>query len=53
MDKRLLSYDPATGLETWHSYDPQTDETIISYTADSTPILERNKGMAKDADYTK
>jgi len=53
MEKRLLSYDPATGLETWHSYDSQTDETIISYTADSTPILERNKGMAKDAEYSK
>lgn len=53
MDKRLLSYDPATGLETWFSYDALTDETIISYTADSTTILERNKRMANDADYSK
>jgi len=53
MDKRLLSYDPLTGLETWHSHDSLTDETIISYTADSSPILEGNKMMANDTDYTK
>lgn len=53
MDKRLLSVDPLTGLMTWHSYDPLADETIISYTADSSPVLERNKTMANDADYTR
>lgn len=53
MDKRLLSYDPVTGLETWHSHDSLTDETTISYTADSTPILEKNKRMANNADYGK
>ena len=53
MDKRLLSVDPLTGLMTWHSYDPLTDETIISYTADSSPILEGNKMMANDPEYSK
>lgn len=53
MEKRLLSVDQMTGLMTWHSYDALTDETVISYTADSTPILERNKLMANDADYSK
>lgn len=53
MDKRLLSFDPVTGLNTWFSYDSLTDETIISYTADSTPILERNKRFANDAEYSK
>ena len=38
---------------TWHSYDEQTDETIISYTADSTPILEQNKSIANDTDISK
>ena len=52
MDKKLLSHDPVTGLLTWHSYDAQTDEPIISYTADSTPLLERNKAMANDAEYS-
>lgn len=53
MDKRLLHHDPLTGLFTWHSYDSQTDETIISYTANSTPVLEVNKKMANDEEYTK
>ena len=53
MDKRLLSHDPVTGLNTWFSYDPLTDETVISYTADSTPILERNKRFANDDEYSK
>lgn len=38
---------------TWHSHDQLTDETIISYTADSTPVLERNKKMQNDDEYTK
>jgi hypothetical protein len=53
MTKRLLSSDPVTGLMTWHDYDDQTDETIISYTADSTPVLELNKAMAKDDDFSR
>ena len=38
---------------TWHSYDSQTDETVISYSADSQPVLERNKEMAKMDDFSK
>ena len=53
MNKRLLSTDPVTGLMTWHEYDDMTDTTTISYTADSTPILEQNKAMAKDNDFSK
>lgn len=53
MDKRLLSFDELTGLMTWHSHDQQTDETVISYTADSTPILERNKRLQNNTDYSK
>ncbi len=53
MAKRLLSHDPTTGLYTWHDYDPQTDETTIGYTADSTPILEQNKAMAKDDEFSR
>lgn len=53
MDKRLLSTDPVTGLMTWHSYDSQTDTTIISYSADSKPILERNKAQANNTDFSK
>lgn len=38
---------------TWHSYDSQTDETVISYSADSRPVLEQNKAMANSDDFTK
>ena len=53
MDKRLLSVDPQTGLMTWHSYDPLEDKTIISYTADSTPVLEKNKELRNDEQFSK
>ena len=53
MEKRLLSTDPTTGLMTWHSYDPLTDEMTISYSADSKPILERNKALQKSDDFSK
>lgn len=52
-DKRLLSRDPITGLLTYHQYDEATDQTIISYDAPSAPVLERNKILQNDADYTK
>lgn len=53
MGKRLLNTDPITGLMTWHEYDHQTDETTISYSAESTPILEKNKALQKDNDFSK
>lgn len=53
MTRRLLSTDPATGLMTWHEYDPLTDETIISYSADSKPIIESNKAIQNDAEFSK
>lgn len=52
-NKKLLSVDPLTGLMTFHQYDDTTDETIISYDAPSAPILERNKELQNDAEYTK
>ncbi len=53
MSRRLLSTDPATGLMTWHDYDPLTDETTISYSADSTQIIEQNKILQNDNDFSK
>lgn len=53
MSKRLLSYDPITGLETWHDYDAQEDKTVIIYSADSKPVLEQNKAMTNDTDFSK
>lgn len=53
MNKRLLSTDPVTGLMTWHEYDAQTDEMTISYSADSQPILENNKSLQNENDFSK
>lgn len=53
MTKRLLDADPVTGLMTFHEYDSLTDETTISYSADSTPVLELNKAMQNDAEFSK
>lgn len=46
--KRLLDFDPLTGLRTWHEYDDTTDETRISYEQDVAPILDANKRAAND-----
>lgn len=48
--KRLLDYDPLTGLAEYHSYDPLTDRTIIEYRQDATPVLERNKALQNHDD---
>lgn len=53
MSKRLISTDPVTGLMTWHDYDPQTDETYIGYEADASPIIELNKAMQNDEQFSR
>ena len=55
MDKRLLSYDPITGLYTYHSYDPVEDKTIISYETDTKAtetILDINQKIANEREFT-
>jgi hypothetical protein len=41
--KRLLDFDPVTGLMTFHDYDEASDTTVISYEQDCQPILDFNK----------
>ena len=53
MQRRLISHDPITGLNTWHDYDYATDTTTISYSADSQPVLEANKRRANDVGLTR
>ena len=48
MSKRLLDYDPFTGIMTWHDYDEADDKTIIGYSQDVEPILEANKRDQND-----
>lgn len=43
MPKRLLDYDPVTGLKTYHEYDHQTRKTTIGYEHDDlSPVLDWN-----------
>ncbi len=53
MDRRFLSLDPLTGLETFHEYDEATDETRIIHVSNDTPFIEQNKAMQNDADYSR
>lgn len=51
MPKRLLSYDPLTGLKTWHDYDETTKSTKIGYEQEGLDdFLELNKEMASQVD---
>lgn len=43
MGRRLLDYDPMTGLKTYHEYDETTDTTLLHYEGDCQPILDANK----------
>jgi hypothetical protein len=48
--KRLLDFDPLSGMKTWHDYDEPTDTTIITYEADVEPVLDQCKEDANHAD---
>lgn len=43
MIKTLIDQDPWTRTQTWHYYDPNTDETFIQEVQDVQPYIERNK----------
>jgi hypothetical protein len=43
MTKRLLDFDPNTGMKTFHQYDETEDRTILSYEQDASSIIEDNK----------
>ena len=53
MNRRLLDYDPYSGLYTYHTYDPDTDKTYIEYEQDLEPLIEFNKSLQKDDQYSK
>lgn len=44
--RRLIGFDPLTGLREYHSYDAAADRTIIESVQDVAPLLERNKALA-------
>ena len=51
--KRLLDHDNFSGLSTYHNYDELTDTTTLEYVQDVEPILNNNKALQNDEDYTK
>ena len=51
--KRLLDYDPHSGMSTFHEYHAGTDTTILSTSQDVTANLEWSKGLARDEDYSR
>ncbi len=53
MAKRLLDYDPLSGVTTWHDYDPVTDITTIATEQDCEPFIEIAKTLQNDDDYRK
>jgi hypothetical protein len=53
MAKRLLSYDPITGVRTYHDYDHDTKKTYITEEQDVEAILNHNKKLANDSSYKK
>ena len=53
MSRRLISSDPSLGIDTFHEYDSQTDETKIIHIGQTTDVIERNKRIANDTDFTK
>ena len=53
MSKRVLEYDPLTGITTYFDYAAETDTTIISREQDVSHILDANKALQNDDQVTK
>lgn len=45
MPKRLVDYDPVTGIKTYHAYDHDQKQTTIFYEGDVEPALDFNKAI--------
>ena len=53
MSKRILDYDPQTGVTEYFEYDSLSDTTTLSRHQDVESVLEGNKTLQNDTDYTK
>ena len=53
MTKRIVDYDPYTGMTTTFDYDYATDTTYIGRTQDTSLVLEVNKALQNDESYSK
>lgn len=53
MSRILLDYDPLNGISQYHDYDEDTDTSQFILSGDAEPVLEMNKKLANEEDYTK
>lgn len=53
MSKRILDFDPLTGVTNVFEYNSLTDVTTLMGYQDVEPILEMNNQLRNDADYSK
>lgn len=53
MAKRFVDYNPMTGLTTYFDYDHSTDKTIVGYEQDVSLIIDTNKRLQNDEDYSR
>lgn len=53
MDKRVLGYDPLSGITTYHYYDHVTDETTIQEMADLEPLNRYRHELRKEESFSK
>jgi hypothetical protein len=56
MTRRLLDYDPLTGVRTWFDYESSTDTTFITTDQPANlvnNILDNNFELRQDADYSR
>ena len=51
MGKRLLSYDPLTGIKQWHDYDHSDRKTRIITEQDCRSIVNFNKSCQNDSSF--
>lgn len=51
--KRILDYDPFTGITTTFDYIPETDTTVLYREQDVSAILDANKRIQNDTEISK
>ena len=50
MSKRVLDYDPTSGITTYFDYEADNDTALIYHEQDVTPILDMNKALQNEPD---
>lgn len=53
MTKRVLDYDPYTGVTTYFDYDYATDKTTVGMEQDVSLVLDVNKARQNETEYSK